>query len=73
MQLVEISTNIEMLNFAAKNVIGKSILIFYNKDLPVHAEGIIDGMFSKYCQNEIKFYQKSYLTIVELKITPILI
>ncbi|HNJ81645.1 MAG TPA: hypothetical protein PLK38_08810, partial [Methanoregulaceae archaeon] len=49
-----------------KNITGKSLLIFYNSELPVHAEGIIDGKFSAYCQDVIQQYLTSYLTIILL-------
>ena len=67
-RLVQISSQVEMLSFAVKNVTGKSLLIFYNRDLPVHAEGIIEGKFSEYCQGVIQQYLTSYLTIIEMKI-----
>lgn len=71
MQLVQVSTQLEILNFAIKKIVGKSILIFYNQNLPIHAEGIIDENFSEYCQDEIKLYLNSYLTIIEMKVLPL--
>ena len=51
-----------------KKIVGKSILIFYNQNLPIHAESIVEGEFSEYCQEAIKQYMYVYLTIIEMKI-----
>ena len=68
MQLVHVSTQIEILSFAIKKIVGKSILIFYNQNSPVHAESIVEGEFSEYFQEAIKQYMYVYLTIIEMKI-----
>ncbi len=47
---------------------GKSLLIFYNDDLQLHAEGIINCNFSHYCLDVIKDYLNSTLTIIEMKL-----
>ena len=66
--LPTVSTQVGLLKTVVEKIVGKSLLIFYNDDLQLHAEGIINCNFSQYCQDGIKDYLNSNLTIIEMKI-----